>query len=250
MKVVNRYFCVSLLLLCFSANAQVQFPDIDVQHYVFRIGLSDQSDTIKGDATIQVKFTRDVSTFSLNLVRPGKDGKGMRISKITDEEGKSLAFSQDNDFFSVNTSAKKGSDHFYEVTYSGIPADGLIISTNKFGHRTFFGDNCPNRAHNWLPCADYPADKATVDFIVTAPDHYQVVANGLKTEEKELTNHLKLTHWKENAPLPTKVMVIGVADFAVDHTGDIGTIPVYTYVFPENKDNGFKSYQNVWPLCL
>ena len=71
----------------------------------------------------------------------------------------------------------------YLITYSGIPADGLIISTNKFGHRTFFGDNWPNRAHNWLPCVDEPADKATVDFMVTAPDHYQVVANGLKIEE-------------------------------------------------------------------
>ncbi|MGZ3874952.1 MAG: M1 family aminopeptidase, partial [Mucilaginibacter sp.] len=123
-----------------------------------------------------------------------------------------------------------------------VPADGLIISTNKFGHRTFFGDNWPNRAHNWLPCADYPADKATVDFIVTAPDHYQVVANGLKVEETGLPDHLKLTHWKETAQLPTKVMVIGVADFAIDHPGDVGNVPVYTYVFPENKDDGFKNY--------
>jgi aminopeptidase N len=37
-------------------------------------------------------------------------------------------------------------------------------------------------------------------------------------------------------------MVIGVADFAIDHTGDVKGIPVYTYVFPENKDAGFKSY--------
>jgi len=42
--------------------------------------------------------------------------------------------------------------------------------------------------------------------------------------------------------LPTKVMVIGVADFAIDHVADIGNIPVYTYVFPESKEAGFKSY--------
>jgi len=165
----------------------------------------------------------------------------MLVSAVT-EGGKNIAFVQDSDVVHFNTQAKSSSLHTYTITYAGIPADGLIISKNEFGHRTFFGDNWPNRAHNWLPCADYPADKATVDFIVTAPDHYQVVANGLKTGETLLPNHLKLTHWTETAQLPTKVMVIGVADFAIDHTGDVGKTPVYTYVFPESKEAGFKSY--------
>jgi len=39
----------------------------------------------------------------------------------------------------------------------------------------------------------------------------------------------------KTAQLPTKVMVIGVADFAIDHPGDADNIPVYTYVFPENR---------------
>ena len=72
-----------------------------------------------------------------------------------------------------------------------VPADGLIIDTNKFAHRTFFADNWPNRAHNWIPCNDHPADKASVEFIVTAPDHYQVIANGILNEETNLPNHLK-----------------------------------------------------------
>ena len=236
-----KYFCVAFLLFGFTANAQVQFPGIDVLHYTFRIGLNDQNDTIKGQATVNIKFLTDVKAFQLNLVKAGAKGKGMLVSSVAWHD-KSLSFSQDSDVLTIAATAKAGSLHSYTITYKGVPADGLIISTNKFGHRTFFGDNWPNRARNWLPCADYPADKASVDFIVTAPDHYQVVANGLKTGEKELPHHLKLTHWKEEAELPTKVMVIGVADFAIDHTGDIGAIPVYTYVFPENKDAGFKSY--------
>ena len=89
---------------------------------------------------------------------------------------------------------------------------------------------------------DEPADKSTVDFLVVAPDHYQVIANGLKQSETALPNHKKLTFWSESAQLPTKVMVIGVADFAIDHAGDVNGVPVYTYVFPENAAVGFKSY--------
>jgi aminopeptidase N len=37
-------------------------------------------------------------------------------------------------------------------------------------------------------------------------------------------------------------MVIGVADFAVDHPGDALGVPVYNYVFTENKQTGFESY--------
>lgn len=233
------------LLLFFSgyvpSQAQVAFPAIDVQHYSFAINLNDANDTIKGQATVKIKFLKDVRTFQLNLVKINSKGKGMLVSVVT-ENGKNLTFSQDSDLVNVNALANKNSLHNYTITYQGVPADGLIISKNQFGHRTFFGDNWPNRAHNWLPCADYPADKATVDFIVTAPAHYQVVANGLKTEETAVAGNMKITRWQEKAEIPTKVMVIGVADFAVDHVGDIGSIPVYTYVFPESKEAGFKSY--------
>jgi aminopeptidase N len=229
------------LLFSLAASAQVQFPEINVRHYTFGITLNDNNDTIRGEATVEVKFLKGIKSFRLNLSAPKAQGKGMVVTSVH-SGGKPIRFVQDTGAILIKTTALAKSTGHFTINYWGVPADGLIISTNKFGHRTFFGDNWPNRAHNWLPCADYPADKATVDFIVTAPDHYQVVANGLKVEEKELQGHQKLTHWKESAPLATKVMVIGVADFAVDHTGDVGNVPVYTYVFPENKEAGFKSY--------
>ena len=238
-------FC--FYLLCFfvvinmSVKAQSPGAVIDVKHYEFAISLNDQTDTIKGNAAISLSFLKDAGSFKINLVNKNAGGKGMLVSSVT-ENGTTLQFNQDKDDITINTQTKAGSEHTYVISYSGIPADGLIISVNKFGHRTFFGDNWPNRAHNWLPCVDEPADKATVDFEVTAPDHYQVVANGLKVSEQPLANNMKLTHWQEKAMAPTKVMVIGVADFAIDHTGDVNGIPVYTYVFPENKEKGFESY--------
>jgi aminopeptidase N len=240
---IRPRFYLAYLSLFIGLSAQAQSPGaaIDIQHYNFYLKLSDQNDTIKGKTEIAVKYLRDAGSFKINLKKPNERGKGMLVSSIT-ENGASLQFQQSEDAVIIAASAKAGSEHNYTITYQGIPADGLIISTNKFGHRTFFGDNWPNRAHNWLPCVDDPDDKATVDFIVVAPDSYQVVANGLKIDEAELPDKLKQTHWRETAPLPTKVMVIGAADFAVEHTGDVKSIPVYTYVFPENKALGFKGY--------
>ncbi|SDQ01531.1 Peptidase family M1 [Mucilaginibacter sp. OK268] len=231
----------ALLILSMATQAQIPGAIIDVQHYNFALQLNDIDNNIKGQATVDVKFLKNTSTFNLDLVKKNTEGKGMLVSSVT-EKGKKLKFTQDSATVKIYTNAKTSSLHSYKISYTGVPADGLIISTNNFGHRTFFGDNWPNRAHNWLPCVDVPADKASVDFVVTAPDHYQVISNGLKIKEQQLPNHLKLTHWHEAVVLPTKVMVIGVAAFAIDHPGDAGNIPVYTYVFPESKDAGFKSY--------
>jgi aminopeptidase N len=60
--------------------------------------------------------------------------------------------------------------------------------------------------------------------------------------EEQLPDHLKRTVYKETVPLPVKVMALGVADFAVNHAGDVAGIPVYSYVFPENKNKGFLDY--------
>jgi len=230
-----------VLLYCIPVFAQLPGAIADVRHYSFNLQLSDENNVIKGEATVDVRYLKNSDTFNLNLVKTNKAGKGMLVSAVS-ENGKPVKFEQDSDDVVIYVPAKRSEDHSFTITYSGIPADGLIISNNMFGHRTFFGDNWPNRAHNWLPCVDHPADKATVDFIVTAPDHYQVVANGLQISETPLPGHLKLTHYKENSPISTKVMVIGVAEFAIENSGHVQTVPVYTYVFNENKEQGFRDY--------
>jgi aminopeptidase N len=234
---------ILIILFFYGILAKAQPPGatIDVQHYTFALQLNDQNDIIKGQATVAVKFLKDSKSFHFDLIKKNSTGKGMEVAQVK-ESGKPVSFSQSDEKLTLSAAAKKNSIHNYTITYSGIPADGLIISTNKHGNRTFFGDNWPNRAHNWLPCVDDPADKASVDIIVTAPAHYTVVANGIKTEEKLIANQNKLTHWQEKAQLSTKVIVIGVADFAVDMPGIVNGIPVYSYVFPEDKTTGFKNY--------
>jgi aminopeptidase N len=228
------FFCTRLL-------AQPYNPTIDVQHYDFDLTLSDSNNIIHGAAKITLRFLENGKEFHLDLTKKNPEGKGMTVTGIT-EGNTQLHFTQDADLLIIHTNAAAGTQHTYTIKYEGIPADGLIISNNKFGHRGFFGDNWPNRAHNWLPCVDHPSDKATVSFSILAPDHYTVVANGALKSEQTQKDHRKITRWVESQPLSPKVMVIGVADFAVDHPGDAVGIPVWNYVYQENKEQGFKSY--------
>jgi len=238
---MRRIFFLSAILysgvFAFSQN------NIDVLHYKFNIGLNDVNDTIYGVAEIKIKFLQSVNEVSFDFTKMKDNGNGMKVGKLQGSNIRGSIYKEESFRILLSQNMNPGDTATFIIPYSGIPADGLIISKTKYGHRGFFADNWPNRGHNWIPCHDDPADKATVEFVVTAPEHYQVVANGVQIEETSLGNGFKLTHWKEDTPISTKVMVIGAADFAVNLAGVVnGNIPVYSWVYPENKDKGFYDY--------
>lgn len=241
---MSRLFLILILLL--SAKQSISQNKIDVLHYKHHIAVSDSSDTIEGISTITFTKIPASGSISLDLAGLTTEGKGMKIANLLSSalSTSSINFTHINDkiLIPVEKLIRKTDTSSITILYKGIPADGLIISKNKFGKKTFFSDNWPNRAHHWIPCVDDPADKATVEFVVNAPTHYQVVSNGIQIEETNLPDNKKLTHWKEDVPLPTKVMVIGVADFAVNHAGMMDCIPVSSWVFPENRKEGFGDY--------
>ncbi|OQP47556.1 peptidase M1 [Niastella yeongjuensis] len=228
--------------LAIIVTAQQPGATIDVQHYTFSITLNDTSDLVKGNAAIEILFIKDAPAIALDLISENNNHKGQTVLQVT-EQGKPLHFTHINNQLTIQFAApvKSGERRNIEIAYEGIPADGLVITQNKYGHRVFFADNWPNRAHNWLPCVDHPADKASLDFIVIAPAHYQVIANGVKTQDTTI-NQLRYTHYTETTPLSTKIMVIGVAEFAIQQSGTVNDIPVYSWVYPEEKEKGFYDY--------
>jgi aminopeptidase N len=243
-----KYF-FSFLIICFFSSSftandsKKTNPLIDVIHYEFNVNLNDSTNIISGNTVISIKFNGIISVFEFDLKNVDPAGKGMTVKAVAFSGGK-IRWNHKNDKLNITPDipAAAGSTGEISVTYSGIPADGLIISKNKFGKRTFFADHWPDRARNYLPCVDDPADKATVDFIITAPQHYEVVASGYVIEESDLTDGTRLTHWKEDVPLPVKVMTFGAASFAVQLAGNVNGILVWTWVYPENRKEGFYDY--------
>ena len=119
------------------------------------------------------------------------------------------------------------------VHYRGTPDDGLIMGTTPHGTPSVFADNWPNRARYWFPSVDHPSDKATVTFIVRAPESWQVVSNGAplspptpvadtarSREEGEPRPPARRTwRWETEAPIPTYTMVVGATSFATERLG-------------------------------
>lgn len=247
MIILKKFFYLPAFLLIYlnvaAKDGYKRNLSVDISHYEFSISVSDTSNIIFGHAVISVNFKGLVNQIELDLKNTESDGKGMTVRGITYDKGLIKWIHSDNRIsITLDEPATAGSKGIFVIDYSGIPSDGLIISDNRYGDRTFFADNWPDRAHNWMPCVDHPYDKATVDFLVTAPDHYEVVGSGYLVEESCMPLHTKLTHWREDVPLATKVMAVGIAPFASHFEGNMNGIPVWTWVFTQNRKEGFSDY--------
>jgi aminopeptidase N len=106
-------------------------------------------------------------------------------------------------------------------------------------HRTF--SNWPTR-RQWLPTIDHISDKATMEMDVTAPAHYQVISNGRRMEETDVSDGMRRTVWRESVPIAPWLYVLGVARFAVQHVGDYNGTPLETWVFHKDRDAGFHDF--------
>ncbi|MCV6630733.1 MAG: M1 family metallopeptidase [Flavobacteriaceae bacterium] len=233
-----------LLLLSIYTLLSIHFgytqasKNIDILHYHYKLRVSDTNDTIYGLTEIQAVFKNNTNSISLDL--ENADTKGGMLVEDVSVEGSVIMYSHTSNRIAISIAAPQDTT-VIRIKYKGVPKDGLVIAKNKFGDRTFFGDNWPNRAHQWLPCIDHPSEKAIVAFSVEAPDHYQVVGNGILKEISNTANG-KLHRWETQVPIPSKVMVVGIARFAVEYIGKVHQIPMSTWVYPQNKNAGFYDY--------
>ena len=239
-------------LLC--ADTYPRQAGIDALHYVFRLTLSDASNEISGETTVTIRTTQSsVTEVALDLASL-RGGTGMTVLSvrrggpidIPGPPSDALMFMHTDNRLHVVLPplTKMGQEITFTIRYRGTPAAGFEIGPNLYGERSFFANNWPNLIRNWLPTIDHPSDKATGEFEVTAPSHYQVVANGRLIEELDLPNGARRTHWKQSVPIASWLYTIAVARFSSHLAGDVGGIPIQTWVFPQDRDAGLTLFED------
>ena len=249
-KIYQLFFLITIVFcsnIAFALNDNYpKNPKIDAVNYVFNIELSDLTDEITCEVIIDICFLGSgVKTLRLDLINVSSklENKGMVVSEVS-SNGNRLSFSHKNNELLISLPKPSITNQFsnYKIIYKGTPQSGLIIGKNKYGDRTFFSDNWPNLSRHWLATIDHPYDKAMCEFIVTAPDHYQIVSNGLKIEETNLSENKRITHWKQSVPIASWLFVLGVADFAVQYVDEFDGKSIQTWVFKQDRDAGFYDF--------
>lgn len=226
-----------LLLLPTQRSHARQDPAFDALHYKIAIQVNDTSENITGHTELTIKTRQPASKLFLNF-------KGLQAHKVCLENNK-LDFERDENGITVRFPKQidSGKTLRFAIEYSGIPEDGLAIKKNKYDRRTFFADNWPNRARYWFPGIDHPSDKASVEFHITAPVKYLIVANGKQIRSTSNLNGTRTTIYAEPVAIPTYCMVFGAAEFEVVENGEFAGAPLSLWVFPQDIEDALHDFQ-------
>jgi aminopeptidase N len=234
----------------------VYAPGINVLHYDVEIGLGKETDWFAGKVNVKIALDEDSPVLPL-------DFSGLELLQLSVQGNKAIYSYQDGVIRIPLKNFQKDDTVDVELSYRGIPDDGLILNKNFHGERTAFVDNWPNRTRFWLPTIDHPTDKATVHYTIHAPKEWKVIANGYLFKDKVITpknsigpKENRLTwEWDVTVPISTYNMVIGAADMEVRTVGlaacnnapasqrEDGCIEVTYWVYPQDVKNAEPSFR-------
>lgn len=233
------YAFLLLTLSFISAYARDNYPRVtalDVLHYRINLAISASNDEIAVETEILFTINEGgIKEVPLDLVGLAVDG--------VFENGKTARFSRSEGKLNVILAGRyrAGNRLRLLVKYHGQPTDGLFLRRNKFGRRTVAANNWPDRARYWIPSIDHPYDKATVDFHITAPGAYLVLANRVLVATTENRDGKKIWHWREESPIPVYCMVVAISDYEVVKVGEWKGIPLTYILFPQDAETGKKA---------
>jgi len=222
-------------------GARAQLPGIDVYLYHFELDLPDTGVAFHGTATVVFRQMAGAGdSIALDLV-------GMRVDSVLNPFLPDTAthhFTYDGHSLRIPiAAAPKSGSALGRVTviYHGAPTDGLLAGSDGRGHAGLFADNWPERARYWLPTIDEPSDKAAVDFVVTAPAGWRVVANGALVDTSAADGGRVRWTWRERRPIPTYTMVVAAGPMvrSVHPAANASTTPVPVDVWTWPDDSAY-----------
>lgn len=229
-------------LACLTSDAHARdsyarLTSLDALEYRIRLTIPETSDEISAETTIvfnvKTDAPRELPLDFGTLVVDGVIVQG-RAAEFKQADGRLVV--------ALAGAYKRGELLTVSIKYHGRPTDGLFFKRNKFGDRTVFADNWPDRAHHWFPSIDHPYDKAKVEFDVTAPARYDVIANGRLIKTTSLQNGTRLTSWREDVEIPVYCMVVGATEFSVLDAGTFGNSRLSYYLYPKDRGKGLHDY--------
>lgn len=267
----------------FATDSYQRQAGVKIAHYTFDVALSDETDEIVMKEIVDVELQNaGIASINLDLCGPRARGAapvtpgdpcagpsggaglsrqpnstaaqtatGMTVTAAS-AAGRALTFVQQGDVVHVTlpSPSQAGQRLTLTLEYHGVPATGLRIAPNKYQDRSFVSNDWPDLARNWLATIDHISMKAPITMTVTAPQKYQVISNGLRKQEVDLGNGMRRTVWDETVPIPTWEFALAVAPYAVDYFGSYHGIELSSWVFPQERDNGYKGFSEATPAIL
>ncbi|MGQ0762460.1 MAG: M1 family metallopeptidase [Acidobacteriota bacterium] len=243
----TRIFFAALVLACCANLVPAQRRERVVSnwrplHYDVSLSFN--------DAMTQIASARTEVTLRVmkpNVTKIDLDFGDMPITSVT-VAGKPARYQRTSNTLDVTlpAAARSGAELKIAISYHGRPKDGLILANDGDGKPSATGDNWPNRVHHWIPSFDHPSAKAAVSFNVSAPTHYQVIANGKLIT---LTRSGTISSWRfeERKAIPPYCMIVAVNQGAFIDSPDKSVTNLFYNVPHRDAEYAVKGFSTAAP---
>jgi aminopeptidase N len=228
------------MLISLQATAQ----KVDVYNRPVQVERSREMDVLHYRVNLKVDPVRkslsgvnEITLVPLNdgFNRCTLDAEYLKVLAVKDQNGTSLDFDQDDQ--QVRVRFPKNFTHRdtlrlkigYELTKANL---GLrFIDSTATNPRLVSSDCFPNKARMWIPCYDYPNDKATNEMIVTVAHPYKVLSNGKLVSITDNRGDGTWTwHWSQELPHSTYLINLSIGDYLVIKDS-LGSLPINYWVY-------------------
>ncbi|PKN80514.1 MAG: glutamyl aminopeptidase [Candidatus Cloacimonetes bacterium HGW-Cloacimonetes-1] len=202
----------------------------DVQKYDLTLSINDQTHVITGNVIATVIAETNLSSIQYNL-------NSLTVTQVM-VDNQPVTFTHQNGLITIPLNVTTGQTFTTQVFYNGIPTltpnsyqIGMIFSAN-----TVFTISDPDATRQWMPCYDYPWDKAIMDLHITMRSDWKVAANGIRTEIVNNGNGTSTTHWIGSNPMTTYLVCITAGPY-VEINQTAGAVPIQNFVMQNQYNN-------------
>lgn len=203
----------------------------DVKHIKLELTLDPKKRELKG------KVSHSLSPLSPRTESISLDcGSHLKVEGVALVGGgdKALSFEQDREKKILKIALDKpynpADTLTIAVSYSGRPRRGIYFVDETDEHSAIvWTQGEPDETRDWIPCYDFPNDRATSETIVTVPKPLTVVSNGALVGTEE-TSRATTFHWKIGVPHSSYLISIVAGDYVV-YRDALKTLPVEYHVY-------------------
>ncbi len=215
----------------------------DVRHLDIAVTLDFETQTVHGDVTTWfTALFEEVTAITL-------DAAELAITQVTLAEGDApLIFWTEGEKLRVtlDRAYRFGEEFGVRVRYHAQPRTGLrFVAPTQGDHtlpRQVWTQGETEFHHFWLPCHDFPNDRATTALSATVPASFIAISNGRLEQARENGDGTKTYRWRQDIPFPAYLITLVVGEYselkATARSGD-REIPLTYYVRPGREDDGW-----------
>jgi aminopeptidase N len=215
----------------------------DIRHVKGELTLDPQANAGAGEV-------RGTVTHTVAPIYPGLGtltidcAKELKVAKVVTgpkEKPRPCTFEARGETLVVTLDRTYAANEVFElaVTYAGTPKQGLYLvpadPADPGRPVCYWTQGEADETHHWLPCYDFPNDRATSEMIVTVPRPLRVLSNGKLVATKDNPDGTVTDHWRMDVPHVSYLISLVATEFTVAHD-TLGDLPVDYYVLKNHDE--------------